>query len=48
MKREFIKLDHRKKPKFEIYTEPVRFADNYARYSVREFNNDDTDTFKVI
>jgi len=48
MKREFIKLDHRTKPKYEIYTEPVRFADNYARYSVREFNNDDTDTFKVI
>ena len=48
MKREFIKLDHRTKPKYEIYTEPVRFADNYARYSVREFNNDDTDTYIAI
>jgi hypothetical protein len=48
MKKEFIKLDHRKKPKFEIHSDKVRNEDYYAIYSARAFKNDDTDTFVAI
>ena len=48
MKQEYPKLDDRSNPKFDIYSAPVRFADKYAEYSVREFNNDDTNTFCVL
>ena len=48
MKREFIKLDHRKKPKFEIHSDKVRNEDYYAIYSARKFNNDYTDTFIAL
>ena len=48
MKKEFIKLDHRKKPKFEIHSDKVRNEDYYAIYSARQFKNDDTDTFIAI
>ena len=42
MKREFIKLDHRKKPKFEIHNDEVRNEDYYAIYSARQFKNDNS------
>ena len=42
MKREFIKLDHRKKPKFEIHNDEVRNEDYYAIYSARQFRNDNS------
>jgi hypothetical protein len=48
MKKEFIKLDHRKKPKLEIHSDKVRNEDYYAIYSARQFKNDDTDTFIAI
>ena len=42
MKREFIKLDHRKKPKFDIHKDDVKDEDYYAIYSAREFKNDNS------
>ena len=48
MNKEFKKLDHRKKSKFEIHNDKVRIEDYYAIYSAREFKNENTDTFIVI
>ena len=48
MNKEFKKLDHRKKSKFEIHKDKVRIEDYYAIYSAREFKNENTDTFIVI
>jgi len=42
MKREFIKLDHRKKPKFDIHKDDVKDEDYYAIYSARQFKNDNS------
>ena len=42
MKREFIKLDHRKKPKFNIHNDDARNEDYYAIYSARQFKNDNS------
>ena len=44
MSNEWAKLN----PKFDLFREQVRDVNAYAKYSAREFNNSNTDTFEVI